>query len=336
MWARPRLPPERALPVSVLAGNGSRIGAVATAVLDGGPVVAAGDDVGTVRVWDPVTGEHISEFTEHDELVRSLAVTEVNDRPVVVSADPYGFQIWDLESADPISDRVDAIVNDLVIVELDEGPVLVTGGLGLSVWDVATGQLRMSDLEDDSLPDGGLEVAELDGRPVLLVLHDRIDDGQSNWTAIVWDPASATEIQRYELDDLNDVPSGFSVSSVEIDGRPAIVVSSGAESDEGRMIYLDMATGERIEHTDGNPKDGVSESTRWSGRWLMTSVTSNSTGPENVRVWDATTTEKVAGYDIDIDGRETIAATAFIELDGRLFVAAAAGADVHLLGPIEV
>lgn len=77
--------------------------AVATAELDGRPVVVAGGD-GTVRVWDLATRAPIGQpLTGHTGAVNAIAIAQLDGRPVIVSGSTDGtVQVWNLATGAPI------------------------------------------------------------------------------------------------------------------------------------------------------------------------------------------------------------------------------------------
>jgi WD40 repeat protein len=71
---------------------------VATAQLDGRPVIISGSSDKTVRVWDLATGTPIGQpLTGHTNFVQSIATAQLNGRPVIVSGSyDSSIRVWDL------------------------------------------------------------------------------------------------------------------------------------------------------------------------------------------------------------------------------------------------
>ena len=69
-----------------LNGHTGTVRSVATAQLDGRPVIISGGDDRTVRVWDLATGTPVGDpFTGHTDSVIAVATAQLDGRPVVVS-----------------------------------------------------------------------------------------------------------------------------------------------------------------------------------------------------------------------------------------------------------
>jgi WD40 repeat protein len=72
--------------------------AVATAQLDGRPVVVSGGVDATVRVWDLATGQPVgSPFTGHTHIVYAVTTAQLDGRPIAVSGSyDKTVRVWDL------------------------------------------------------------------------------------------------------------------------------------------------------------------------------------------------------------------------------------------------
>ena len=69
-----------------LTGHTDWVVAVATAQVDGRPVVISGGGDQTVRVWDLATGNPVgTPFTGHTDAVFAVATAQLDGRPVVIS-----------------------------------------------------------------------------------------------------------------------------------------------------------------------------------------------------------------------------------------------------------
>ena len=89
-------------------GHTDFVSAVATAQLDGRPVVISGSNDKTVRVWDLATGNPIgAPFTGHTGAVYAVAAAQLDGRPMVVSGSGDGtVRVWDLATGQPDRDPV--------------------------------------------------------------------------------------------------------------------------------------------------------------------------------------------------------------------------------------
>lgn len=92
-------PDEEIAPIrNPFVGHEGPISTLATAVVDGRPVVVTGGADGTVRVWDLSDGRAIGPpLTGHRDSVRKVVTGTLRGRPVAVSAgDDRTVRVWDL------------------------------------------------------------------------------------------------------------------------------------------------------------------------------------------------------------------------------------------------
>ena len=111
-----------------LTGHTLRV-AVATAQLDGRPVVISGSDDKTVRVWDLATGAPIGRpITGHTSEAYSVATAQLDGRPVVISGGgDRTVRVWDLATGAPIGQPLTGHTDDVLSVataQLDGRPVI--------------------------------------------------------------------------------------------------------------------------------------------------------------------------------------------------------------------
>ncbi|MBW8796667.1 MAG: hypothetical protein JF597_24615 [Streptomyces sp.] len=171
---------------------------LATAVLDGRPVAVTGGPGRTVRVWDLAGGELVGACSAGaDSWVKSLATGVVGGRPAVVGA----------------------CVDDVV-----------------RVWDLAT-LSRHGELP--TLHTGfvsALATAVLDGRPVVVTSHSgelaATDLITGEETVRVWDLTTGRELGA-----LGDRSEESSVSVDQADDRTA---EGGVDSDEGARLCVSL------------------------------------------------------------------------------------------------
>jgi WD40 repeat protein len=112
-------------------------------------VVVSGDDHGSVRVWDLVTGAPVGDpFTGHTGGVNAVAIGELEGRPVVVSGGGDGsVRVWDLAKRRAVRHRLRpmrlrhaAPVTAAVVAQRQGHVTVVTGCSDNSswTWDLAT------------------------------------------------------------------------------------------------------------------------------------------------------------------------------------------------------
>ncbi|MFI6581059.1 hypothetical protein [Embleya sp. NPDC050493] len=128
--------------------------AVATAVLDGRPVVVAGAESGpdagcenAVRVFDLATGaEFGAPLAGHACVVTGVATAVVRGRPVAVTGSWDAARVWDLTTREPIGEPLAEHVSAVATGLLDGRPVAAIGGSTgapdergtVRVWDLTT------------------------------------------------------------------------------------------------------------------------------------------------------------------------------------------------------
>ncbi|MFJ7592360.1 WD40 repeat domain-containing protein [Streptomyces sp. NPDC097617] len=180
-WADGPVPDHRRL--RCLTGHTGPVRSVATAIVDGRPVVVSGSRDNTVRLWDlatggqlhaPVTGrtDPVSSMTAE---VLSVATAVADGRPVALTLHgDDSVLVWDLATGRAAGEFVRLVES----TALDGRPVLLTLGADgtLGVWDLATGG-RVGAFPSAA----GLAV--LEGRRVVLT----VDDIDVDRTVRVWD-----------------------------------------------------------------------------------------------------------------------------------------------------
>ncbi|MFB7081105.1 hypothetical protein ACFCYO_27180, partial [Streptomyces sp. NPDC056308] len=165
----------------------SAVCAVATAVVDGRPVIVSGSRDKTVRVWDLTTGQQVGEpLTGHTSNVCAVATTVMDDRPIAVTGSWYGTaRVWDLATSRPVDELLTGHTNGVYAVAtavVDDRPVAVTdsrhGTVG--VWDLTTGRSVGEPLAGHTGSVLAVATGMVDGRPVAVT-------GSVDETVRVWD-----------------------------------------------------------------------------------------------------------------------------------------------------
>ena len=98
---QPAIPPR--------TGHTSTVTAVAVGRAGDRDVIVSGDEDGTVRVWDAVTGQPVvPPLTGHTDPVAAVAVGRAGDRDVIVSGDLDGtVRVWDAVTGQPARPAAD-------------------------------------------------------------------------------------------------------------------------------------------------------------------------------------------------------------------------------------
>ncbi|MFE5811624.1 WD40 repeat domain-containing protein [Streptomyces sp. NPDC056491] len=230
-WSDGPVPDQRRL--RSLVGHGGPVRAVATAVVDGRPVVVSGSRDNTVRMWDlttggqlhdPVTGRNdpVSSLTAE---VLSVATAEADGKPVAFSLHgDDSVLVWDLATGGAAGEFVGLVES----TTLEGRRVLLALGADgtLHVGDLLTGR-RIG-----AFPSAA-GLATLHGRRVVLT----VDDAAVDRTVRVRDLASGEQLAR----------TLAVARTVALDGRVLAVTAGepgepGAAGQEER--FWDLATGE--------------------------------------------------------------------------------------------
>ena len=288
-----------------ITGQG-KVYAVATAQLNGRPVIVSGGNDETVRVWDVASGQPIGHpLVGHEQAVGTVATAELAGRLVIVSGDGhYTVRVWDLSSGAPIGQPIAQKFNSSVVTttQLGDRPVIVSGGIEtppVRVWDLSDGTPvgQPSTCHSTSVHD--LAIAQLDGRPVIV-------SGDSDGIVCVSDPATGEPVGQPFAVDTKGVSA---LTTVQLDGRP-VIISAGSDNN---IRLWDLATRTPI----GQPLTGHTESVaalaiaELHGRQVLVSASSDDT----LRVWDLAArtpiTRPLTGH------TDNVVAVATTQLNGR-------------------
>ena len=167
---------------------------VAVAHLRRGTTVVTGDAHGTVRLWDPQSGQEVRKaYDRYRTQVTAITVIRLGDATHVVTARISGdVHVWSLVPPIP---RVlthhwgTRAVRALATATFGERPMIVSAGDdgAIYVWDPAIQDARRDALAVHTYGIWALAVAEVNGRPVIV-------SAGADKTARVWDAANGTPI----------------------------------------------------------------------------------------------------------------------------------------------
>ncbi|MFI7358231.1 WD40 repeat domain-containing protein [Streptomyces avidinii] len=253
-WSDGPVPDHRRL--RCLGGHTGTVRSVATAIVDGRPVVVSGSRDNTVRFWDLATGEQLHDpvtgrtdpVSSTTAEVLSVATAEADGRPVALTLHgDDSVLVWDLATGRAAGEFVRLVESTV----LDGRRVLLTLGADgcLGAWDPVTG--------------GGVGafpsaagLAVLEGRRVVLT----VDDIDVDRTVRVWDLGTGEQLAR----------SLTVERTVTLDGR-VLAATAGEAGEETRL--WDLATGEQAltpsaaaALSDGTEVPGVTTVTVVHGR----------------------------------------------------------------------
>ncbi len=264
--------------------------------------------------WQP-PGPH-QELTSHHNILGGqalLAVSELDDRPVVVSASD-DIRVTDMESgapiAEPITDFEDK-VTALAVADLDGRPVVVSASAeGVRLWQLADGAPLGGPLPGYTGTVHALAVAELEDGPVVVAGCE--DRKVRVWRLLERSPNSESlvHVLAGASGKVRDVAAG------ELAGRP-VVVAGG----DGKIIRIrDLVTGEPI----GEPLAGHTawvETVCFSKLGDRTVIVSGGVGEAGVRVWDPTQGRQISTHQVvpkgGIRGSSAIYSADVGKIEGR-------------------
>ncbi len=223
--------------VATLQGHDGAVVDVAVAERDGQPtVVTAGED-GTVRFWDPETGEQQDELQAHEGGVYTIDVSSEHGLLATSGADMVA-RTWDLDSLDGIAEIGAQVGNQPYDVAIDpSGERLATAGFDgtVAIWDLQARERTMTyrDHQAGTTASPVRAVAWTpDGRRVVSAGSDQL--------VKVWQPDTGVTSITYEDHPRLRVPGDITSLEVSPDGE-RVASSSGVETlvwaiSDGRLI----------------------------------------------------------------------------------------------------
>ena len=254
-------------------------------VIEDRPLLATGGADGSVRVWDPATGQAISDLRGHTGSVRWGAWGVAGDRPVLATGGvDRTVRLWDpLRAGRRITGQAISVLTGHTGF-VDWGawgvaggrPVLATGGSDRTVrlWDPITGQEIRELTEHTASTDWGAWGVAGD-RPVLAT-------GSANGRVWLWNAISGQMI-RVLTDRPNEVAWGaWGLAS----GRPVLASGGG----DATVRLWDPITGQEISVLRGH-----THSVSW-GAWNLTGdrpVLATGDASGSVRLWDPATSQAI-------------------------------------------
>ncbi|WP_435280398.1 AAA family ATPase [Streptomyces koelreuteriae] len=199
------------------------------------------------RAWKPLaaSGSRLSSnlrnaLTGHTGLVKALACTEVNGRPVAVTgSQDRTVRMWDLITGAPVGNAMTGHSDDIegvACTELDGRPVAVSVARDKTVrlWDLGTGRAVGEPMRGHTEPVYAVACVELDGRPVAVT-------GGWDSTVRVWDLATGRAVGE----PVKHVGQVNSLACAVLDGRQVVVTGSTASLD-----LCDLRTRRRLKRLD--------------------------------------------------------------------------------------
>ncbi|WP_229070331.1 WD40 repeat domain-containing protein [Actinoplanes sp. DH11] len=298
--------------LSIITGDGSTVpepaltdvDAVATAVLDGRPVLVTSGLDESVRTWFLPGGEPAGPpWADETVSITAVAVGSVDGRPTAISGDGDGaLRRFDLSTLTPLGDRIEAHaswVRAVATAELHGRTVAVTAAdRTIRVWDLATGA-PVGEPIDTRYPATVLTTASWNGLTIAVALHG---DGRTR----AWDLATG-ELAAGPLDEWSGArafaQAGGVIYAVTED-HPYDEESGDYDRSEIALRAWDLAEGNAI--GTPMPGGGVGGTVTWPPVTVVESgerpiVVSGAGADGRLRAWDLTAgtplTEPLAGHD---------------------------------------
>ena len=249
---------------------------------------------GTLRLWDPATGEpvlgplHTDPRPKRPDMWAVAATTAPDGRPLLVTLhgdeDEAVVWSWDPVTGAPLRPLLRARHDEgnpagLAALPLPDGRVILAlsrghedDGFVVRLWDAATGDVVGDPIEGDGL----LPVPAADGTVALLAVGGGL-----------WDPGSG---RRMGDGGTNGVPRPL--AAVPIPGSPTLV--AGIEAD-GTLGLWDPAAVRPLPAAERvGPVALLTPVTLPGGRLLLATSAAGRAGDDAVRFWDVLTGEPAA------------------------------------------
>jgi WD40 repeat protein len=208
--------------VATLEGHDGPVVDVAYVERDGEPtVITAGED-GTVRFWDPATGEQLQEVHAHDGAVYTMDVSPEHDL-LVTSGEDGTARVWDLTTLDGITELSPEDAHRPYDVAIDpSGERLATSGLDgtVAIWDLGDGQRTLTYTEHRPSTTGSGVVRAVAWTPD----GERVVSAGSEMLVRVWDPDTGTTSLVYR--DHTRLRVQGDITGLEVSPSGSVVASS--------------------------------------------------------------------------------------------------------------
>ena len=300
--------------VALLSGG---VNAVAAVPLPGRrTLLASGGDDGTVRLWNPATGDPVGDpLTGHSGGVNAVAAVPLpGGRTLLASGGDDGtVRLWDPATGDPVGDPLTGHTGGVrAVAALPGGRMLLASGGGdgtVRLWDPATGDPVGDPLTGHTGGVNAVAAVPLPGGRTLLASGG--DDG----TVRLWDPATGDLAENADTGHAGGRVNA--VAAVALPGGRMLLASGG---DDGTVRLWDPATGDPVGHPLTGHTGGVNAVAAVAlpgGRTLLASGGDDGT----VRLWDPATGDLAENADTGHAGGRVNAVAAVALPGGRMLLA---------------
>jgi WD40 repeat protein len=158
------------LAASVPPGHTDEIGGIVVGESAGRTVAVTGGWDGKIMLWDLATGRRIGDpLLSPDGPVDNIAITRLRGRPAVATIGARDIQFWDLATGAPAA-RLPKKATTRIAQFGGRAALLTLEGDRIRLRDLATrAEMGVGVRIGDRIPPSLLTLADLDGRPVLLL-----------------------------------------------------------------------------------------------------------------------------------------------------------------------
>ena len=255
-----------------LEGHKGAVYAVCPVTVGGQELLASGGGDGTVRIWDPATGQQHAMLEGHQDGVGVVCPVMVGGQELLASGSDDGTaRIWDPATGQQrtMLEGHRDWVNSVCPVTVAGQELLASGGGDgtVRIWDPATGQQRTTLTGHQ----GGIWSV----CPVTVAGQELLASGSEDGTVRIWDPATGQ--QRTTVEGHQNIVC--SVCPVTVAGRQMLA----SASNDGTVRIWDPASGQQHAILEGH-QGGVFTMcpVTVAGRQMLASAGSDGT----VRIWD--------------------------------------------------
>jgi WD40 repeat protein len=263
---------------TVLESHQGEVSGVCTVTVAGQDLLASAGGDGTIRVWDPATGQQRATLEGHQGEVPAVCAVTVAGRHLLASGGRDGtVRIWDPATGQQLAvlQGHQGTVRGVCAVTVTGHELLASAGESgtIRIWDPATGQ-QLAVLQGHEGPLAGVCALAVTG-------HQLLASAGRDGTVRIWDPVTGQ--QRVVLEGHRDWVAG--VCAVTVAGRH-LVASAG---EDGTVRIWDPRTGMPSAVLQGH-RDWVSAvcAVTVAGQRLLASASFDGT----IRVWDPGTGQR--------------------------------------------
>lgn len=261
------------------------------------------------QAWKPVaaSGSQVSANMRHvcaghTDVVDSVACTELNGRPIAVSASrDHTLRIWDLTTGQPVGGPLTGHTGDvygLACTTVDGRPIAVTGSHDhtVRIWDLTTGRSIGEPLTGHTDDVDAIVCTELDGRPIAASCS-------SDGTLRIWDLNTGRPVGR----PMATHSSVATLACAVVGDRPVAVAGSAGST----LSVWDLRTQNQLSQWEGGGGwNAALACAELDGRPVVVGCTH--TG--RVHIWDLDTYQPIAEWQGAANSPSSLVC---VELDGR-------------------